>query len=217
MSGGEPFLDRPLPVHGGRGLALGDRLPARRRLTTPAGSSRRSQWPCAEPDARETVWAVCPGPARAAQGPSPRPGPLLHVSPLAAGPPARLERLAEPGGGSRCGWRKASLSPPAHRRLWAEFTGRVALPAERARAVRPNRGRALSRPPGCPCSTPGIQHGHLAACLLLDSAPRRFHELPHRRPLPHPLHAARLGPAFPRDDPDRPRGRARSSCISAWG
>lgn len=84
----------------------------------------------------------------------------------------RLERLA--------GRASASLRveegltfTAAHRRLWAEFTGRVALPAN-VRELFARTEAVLSQAPGLSLLNAWGANGHLAACLLLDSAPRRF-------------------------------------------
>ena len=62
---------------------------------------------------------------------------------------------------------------PAHRRLWAEFMGRVALPPN-VRELYARTESVLQRSPGLSLLNAWDRDGHLAACLLLDSAPRRF-------------------------------------------
>ena len=62
---------------------------------------------------------------------------------------------------------------PAHRRLWAEFMGRAALPPK-VRELYARTESVLQRAPGLSLLNAWDRDGHLAACLLLDSAPRRF-------------------------------------------
>jgi uncharacterized protein YbaP (TraB family) len=57
--------------------------------------------------------------------------------------------------------------------LWAEFTGRVALPAK-VRELYARTESVLQRAPGLSLLNAWDSRGNLAACLLLDSAPRRF-------------------------------------------
>ncbi|MDO8941844.1 MAG: GNAT family N-acetyltransferase [Desulfobacterales bacterium] len=61
----------------------------------------------------------------------------------------------------------------AHRRLWAEFAGRVALPAN-VRELFARTEDVLCRVPGLSLLNAWDANGHLAACLLLDSTRRRF-------------------------------------------
>jgi uncharacterized protein YbaP (TraB family) len=62
---------------------------------------------------------------------------------------------------------------PAHRRLWAEFMGRVPLPAN-VRELFARTETVLRSAPGLSLLNAWDRNGNLAACLLLDSAPRRF-------------------------------------------
>ncbi len=62
---------------------------------------------------------------------------------------------------------------PAHRRLWAEFMGRVPLPPN-VRELFARTEAALQSAPGLSLLNAWNPDGELAACLLLDSAPHRF-------------------------------------------
>lgn len=95
-----------------------------------------------------------------------------YILPVEAPVPARLRRLAE----------KAALSlrveegrafTPAHRRLWAEFLGRVTLPPN-VRELYARTETVLPHVPGLSLLNAWDREGHLAACLVLDKGPRKF-------------------------------------------
>ncbi|GAB6060983.1 TraB/GumN family protein [Desulfonatronum parangueonense] len=86
--------------------------------------------------------------------------------------PPRLSRLADQAA-ARLTVDQGTAFTAAHRRLWAEFTGRVALPP----AVRELYARTESVLPQCPdlfLLNAWDDQGNLAACLLLDLAPKQF-------------------------------------------
>ncbi|MFO7708294.1 MAG: TraB/GumN family protein [Desulfobacterales bacterium] len=62
---------------------------------------------------------------------------------------------------------------PAHRRLWAEFMGRTALPPN-VRELYARTEAVLPKAPGMSLLNAWDREGRLAACLLLDAAPHRF-------------------------------------------
>ncbi len=62
---------------------------------------------------------------------------------------------------------------PAHRRLWTEFTGRVSLP-DTVRELYAKSEQVMATVPDLLLLNAWDQEGNLAACLLLDLAPRRF-------------------------------------------
>ncbi len=86
--------------------------------------------------------------------------------------PARLERQAAQAAGS-LQVEEGALFTPAHRRLWAEFLARVPLPPQ-VRELFARTEQVLSRAPGLVLLNAWDENGHLAACLLLDTAPHRF-------------------------------------------
>jgi uncharacterized protein YbaP (TraB family) len=91
---------------------------------------------------------------------------------LAAEIHRRLERLAERAAATLTVEAGIDFTP-AHRRLWAEFTGRTALPPN-VRELYARTESVLQRAPGLSLLNAWDRDGNLAACLLLDSAPRRF-------------------------------------------
>jgi len=86
--------------------------------------------------------------------------------------PQRLERLAEKTSGL-LRLEEGNTFTAAHRRLWAEFVGRVALPSN-VRELFAKTETVLQKTPGLVLLNAWDPHGHLAACLLLDTAPRAF-------------------------------------------
>jgi uncharacterized protein YbaP (TraB family) len=95
-----------------------------------------------------------------------------YVRPADGPVPGRLERLAGRAAAS-LRVEEGTTFTAAHRRLWAEFMGRATLP--------PNVRELFARTEAVLQSAPGLvllnawdEEGHLAACLVLDRAPRRF-------------------------------------------
>lgn len=115
-------------------------------------------------------WAVGPDlPVRLADHCTDRD--TFYVLPSGSPVPARLRRPVALAA-ERLTVREGREFTPAHRRLWAEFMNRTALP--------PNV-RGLFARTGAVLDTPGLRlldavdaDGNLAASLLLDDAPRRF-------------------------------------------
>jgi uncharacterized protein YbaP (TraB family) len=169
MSGGEPFLEGPYlfiaadnwmlavgyPLEGGGGdAAFEQALSAALRRT----------------GARD-CWAI--GPALPARLHAHR-REQDHYYVLSPGDaaPERLARLATRAA-ARLSVEHGATFTPAHRRLWAEFTGRVALPP-RVRELFARTEEVIAAAPGLSLLNAWDAEGNLAACLLLDSAPRRF-------------------------------------------
>jgi uncharacterized protein YbaP (TraB family) len=95
-----------------------------------------------------------------------------YVLPAEAKVSGRLERLAEKT--SRIlRVEEGSTFTAAHRRLWAEFLGRLALPPN-VRELYAKTEAVLQKAPGLLLLNAWDPQGHLAACLLLDTAPRAF-------------------------------------------
>jgi hypothetical protein len=86
--------------------------------------------------------------------------------------PKRLERQAAQAA-SLLRVEEGTLFTPAHRRLWAEFLARVPLPPN-VRELFARTEHVLSTVPGLVLLNAWDGNGHLAACLLLDTAPKRF-------------------------------------------
>ncbi len=95
-----------------------------------------------------------------------------YVLALDAAVPRRLERLAERAAASLTVEAGIAFTA-AHRRLWAEFTGRVALPPN-VRELFARTEAVLQRAPGLVLLNAWDRDGNVAACLLLDTAPRNF-------------------------------------------
>ncbi|HOV88282.1 MAG TPA: TraB/GumN family protein [Syntrophobacteraceae bacterium] len=86
--------------------------------------------------------------------------------------PQRLLRLAERAAAS-LEVEEGGTFTAAHRKLWAEFTGRVALPPN-VKELYARTEHALGRAEGLVLLNAWDSRGRLAACLLVDTAPRRF-------------------------------------------
>ena len=86
--------------------------------------------------------------------------------------PQRLERLAEKTSGL-LRVEEGNTFTAAHRRLWAEFVGRAALPSN-VRELFAKTEAVVQKAPGLVLLNAWDPNGHLAACLLLDTAPRAF-------------------------------------------
>jgi uncharacterized protein YbaP (TraB family) len=120
--------------------------------------------------AARDCWAICPElPERLKAHRSSRDH--YYILALAAEIPERLERLAERAAANLAVEAGIEFTP-AHRRLWAEFTGRVALPPN-VRELFARTESVLQRAPGLLLLNAWNRDGSLAACLLLDAAPRR--------------------------------------------
>ncbi len=169
MSGGEPFLEGPYLFLAADDwlLAVGYPLEGGHDVKTfeqaLAGALRRTR-------ARD-CWAIGPVLPERLEAHR-REQDRYYVLPVADAVPARLERLAARAA-DRLHVERSAAFTPAHRRLWAEFTGRTALPA-RVRELFARTEEVLAAVPGLSLLNAWDGDGHLAACLLLDSAPRRF-------------------------------------------
>jgi uncharacterized protein YbaP (TraB family) len=86
--------------------------------------------------------------------------------------PQRLERVAEKASGL-LRVEEGNTFTAAHRRLWAEFVGRVALPSN-VRELFAKTEAVLQKAPGLVLLNAWDPNDQLAACLLLDTAPRAF-------------------------------------------
>ena len=116
-------------------------------------------------------WAICPSlPARLQGYCTDRD--LYYTLAVDRTVPARLDRQAAQAAAS-LRVEEGALFTPAHRRLWAEFLARVPLPPK-VRELFARTEHVLSQAPGLVFLNAWDEQGHLAACLLLDSAPGRF-------------------------------------------
>ncbi|RPI14337.1 MAG: GNAT family N-acetyltransferase, partial [Acidobacteriales bacterium] len=169
MSGGEPFRIGPYLFVAAQDwlLAIGYPLAG---ADDSGGFDRALSAALNRTHARD-VWAVAPTLPERLQAHR-RDRDHYYTLPLAAVLPARLERLAARASVALRVEEDRSFTA-AHRRLWAEFTGRVALPAN-VRELFARTEAVLSQAPGLSLLNAWDANGHLAACLLIDSAPRRF-------------------------------------------
>ncbi len=121
--------------------------------------------------AARDCWAICPElPERLKTYCNSRD--QYYILALAAAVSGRLERLAERAAANLTVEAGIAFTP-AHRRLWAEFTGRTALPPN-VRELYARTESVLQRAPGLSLLNAWGRDGNLAACLLLDAAPHRF-------------------------------------------
>lgn len=169
MSDGEPFLIGPYLFIAAEdwllavGYPLGDD-------GTPAGFEPALAEAMRRTAARD-CWAICPElPERLRAHRSDRD--RYYLLALDGSVPQRLERLAERAAATLAVEEGIAFTP-AHRRLWAEFMGRTALPPN-VRELYARTESVLQRAPGLSLLNAWDREGRLAACLLLDAAPRRF-------------------------------------------
>jgi len=169
MSGGEPFLAGPYLFIAAHDWLLavgyplsGDYRPEEFDQALVEASRRTGARDC---------WAICPSlPARLRVHCETQD--YYYLLPANALVPRRLERLAERAAVSLT-VEEGRTFTAAHRRLWAEFTGRVALPPN-VRELFARTEEVLPRVQGLSLLNAWDRDGHLAACLVLDAAPRRF-------------------------------------------
>ncbi len=120
--------------------------------------------------ARE-CWAICSGlPSRLKAHRCDED--CYYTLPVDAPIPARLQRLAQRAAGS-LKVEEGGTFTAAHRKLWAEFLVRKNLPAN-IRELYARTETVLNHVPSLSLLNAWDADGNLAACLLLDSAPRRF-------------------------------------------
>lgn len=119
--------------------------------------------------ARE-CWAACPVMPERLQS-HVRERDAYYLLPTASVIPSRLQRLAQRAADTLRVELNSDFTS-AHRRLWAEFTSRTALPSN----VRELFARTASvlQTPGLSLLNAWDARGNLAACMLLDTAPHRF-------------------------------------------
>lgn len=169
MSGGEPFLEGAYLFIGAEEWLLAVGYPLEDGYTPEgfeealAGALRRTR-------ARD-CWAICPALPERLQGYR-RDRDQYYVLPANGASPGRLERLAERAAAA-LKVERSTVFTPAHRRLWAEFVARVPLPAN-VRELFARTEAVLQSVPSLSFLNAWDRNGNLAACLLLDSAPRRF-------------------------------------------
>jgi uncharacterized protein YbaP (TraB family) len=169
MSDGESFLVGPYLFITAQDWLLAVGYPLEDRYS-PRGFEQALSEALRRSAARD-CWAICPElPERLKSHRCDQD--QYHVLALDSQVPARLERLAERAASSLTVEAGITFTP-AHRRLWAEFTGRVALPPN-VRELFARTESVLQRAPGLMLLNAWDRQSNLAACLLLDAAPRRF-------------------------------------------
>lgn len=170
VSGGRPFLlDDYLFLHAedwllAVGYVLRDGVDASEAFDQALLAARRAT-------GAVNCWAVCPELPERLQLYRTNQD-RYYVLPSTAKVPSRLSRLADKAA-ARLTVDQGTTFTGAHRRLWAEFTDRVTLPPN----VRELYARTESALPQCPnlfLLNAWDDQGNLAACLLLDTAPRPF-------------------------------------------
>jgi hypothetical protein len=169
MSGGAPFLEDGFLFFGAANWLLaigypfeGDYAPEAFEQALAAALRRTRAKAC---------WAICPAlperlkPHRCDQD-------HYYRLPLDGRVPPRLDRLAQKAA-VRLTVTEGRRFTSAHRRLWAEFLGRVPL-APRVRELYARTEAVLQATPGLSLLDAWDREGHLAASLLIDSDPANF-------------------------------------------
>jgi uncharacterized protein YbaP (TraB family) len=169
MSGGEPFLAGSYLFITASDWLLAVGYPLSGNYS-PEGFDQALAEALRRTDARH-CWAICPSlPVRLRPHCCARD--YYYLLPADAPIPRRLERLSERAAAS-LSVEEGRTFTAAHRRLWAEFMGRVALPSN-VRELFARTEEVLHTAPGLFLLNAWDPEGHLAACLVLDTAPRRF-------------------------------------------
>ena len=169
MSGGEAFLVGPYIFVAAEDWLLAVGYPLENSYTPKGFEQALAE--ALRRAAAQDCWAICPElPERLKAQCSDKD--RYYLLTLDGAIPGRLGRLAERAA-TALTVEEGITFTPAHRRLWAEFTGRVALPPN-VRELYARTESVLQRSPGLSLLNAWDRDGHLAACLLLDSAPRRF-------------------------------------------
>jgi len=169
MSNGEPFRVGPYIFIAAEDWLLAVGYPLEDSYT-PKGFEQALAEALHRTAARD-CWAICPAlPERMKV--HRRDQDRYLVLALDAAVPGRLERLAKRAA-AVLKVEEGITFTPAHRRLWAEFMGRVALPPN-VRELYARTETVLPQAPGLSLLNAWDAQGNLAACLLLDAAPRRF-------------------------------------------
>lgn len=169
MSGGDPFLEGAYLFISAEdwllavGYPLENAYHARQFEEALESALRRTR-------ARD-CWAICPSVPERLKSHR-RDSDHYYILNAGTTVPPRLERLADRAGASLT-VEEGTAFTSAHRRLWVEFMGRVALPPN-VRELFARTEAVLQRSPGLSLLNAWDGKGNLAACLLLDSAPGRF-------------------------------------------
>jgi uncharacterized protein YbaP (TraB family) len=169
MSGGKAFLSGPYLFVAAKDWLLAVGYPLFGEDSPPSFDEALAE---AVRRTRATkCWAICPSlPARLRTHCTDRD--TYYTLPSDVAVPGRLERQsAQAARALRV--EEGTLFTAAHRRLWAEFLSRVPLPPN-VRELFARAEQVLSKAPGLVLLNAWDEHGHLAACLLLDTAPQRF-------------------------------------------
>jgi hypothetical protein len=169
MSGGEAFLIGPYLFFAAEGWLIAVGYPLSDE--TGAGGFEQALSEAVRVSRARTCWAIGPTlPERLKAYRQDQDN--YYVLPADAKAPPRLERLAEKASGL-LRVEGGNTFTAAHRRLWAEFVGRAALPSN-VRELFARTEAVVQKAPGLLLLNAWDPHGHLAACLLLDTAPRAF-------------------------------------------
>lgn len=169
MSAGSPFLIRDYLFFAAQDWLLaigypleGTYIPEDFDQSVQAAVNRTSAQHC---------WAICPAlPARLQPHRGNRD--VYYILPASSEIPSRLSRLAEHASAKLTVEQNTQFSR-AHRRLWAEFTARKALPGN-VQELFARTEDVLTKVDGLSLLNAWDHDGNLAACLLIDEAPDRF-------------------------------------------
>lgn len=168
MSGGDPFLIGSYLFIAAEDWLLAIGYPLEGDYT--AGGFEDSLSSALHRTRARNCWAVCPSlPDRLK--PHRRQQDHYYILPLDGRIPGRLERLSEKAAVA-LRVEEANLFTPEHRRLWSEFMTRDLPPNVLEMYARTESVLPLAQ--GLSLLNAWDRKGHLAASLLLDSAPRRF-------------------------------------------
>jgi uncharacterized protein YbaP (TraB family) len=168
MSGGDPFLIGPYLFIAAEDWILAIGYPLEGEYTT--GGFEDSLFSALRRTQARNCWAICPSlPDRL----KPYRQQLDHyyILPLNRPVPARLERISAKAAVT-LRVEESALFTPEHRRLWSEFMTRDLPPHVLELYARTESVLPLT--PGLSLLNAWDRKGHLAASLLLDSAPGRF-------------------------------------------
>ena len=168
MSGGDPFLIGPYLFIAAEDWILAIGYPLEGDYT--AGGFEDSLSSALHRTRARNCWAICPSlPDRLK--PHQRQQDHYYILPLDGPIPGRLERLSEKAAVA-LRVEESNLFTPEHRRLWSEFMTRDLPPNILELYARTES--VLPRAQGLSLLNAWDRKGHLAASLLLDSAPSRF-------------------------------------------
>ncbi|WP_232300351.1 TraB/GumN family protein [Desulfonatronovibrio magnus] len=172
MSGGQPFLEGPYLFFHAEDWLLAVGYP----IQDPESSYCPDEFDKALIKARrkakaQACWAICPSlPERIQEFLVDKD--QFYTLTVGESVPSKLSRLCEKGA-AQLTFETGKEFTSAHRRLWAEFTGRVPLKPN-VRELYARTEDVLAKCPSLMLLNAWDQQGNLSACLLLDTGPKDF-------------------------------------------